>query len=304
MKARAWSTSPPARLSSRMPTKFLSLVVRPGERCKISLPGCSALELKQAALAPRRAITERVVLECDLAVKRLVLCSLVPRGPMQATLGTVVTNDPDQAAWLYLTARGPRPLHVIGTLSVDSREERPEAEAAAGAGGRRRRRAGGGRDDGRRRHVGERLGPRRAGGDVGEGGGRRRAARRHRRRRRRPRHRGAAARRRAGARRAERRRLGGLCPLDAVEGRDRGRRAEGQGRRRPRGAPSRGGEEVEAGADAPPDAEPPAARSSNPWKPSPPAERGGGKGGRGRGRGRGAGRGAGGAGDKIFATIF
>ena len=109
-----------------MPTKFLSLVVRPGERCKISLPGCSALELKQAALAPGGPITERVVLECDLAVKRFVLCSLVPRGPMQATLGTVVTNDPDQAAWLYLTARGPRPLHVIGTLSVDSREERPK----------------------------------------------------------------------------------------------------------------------------------------------------------------------------------
>ena len=101
-----------------MPTKFLSLVVRPGERCKISLPGCSALELKQAALAPGGPITERVVLECDLAVKRFVLCSLVPRGPMQATLGTVVTNDPDQAAWLYLTARGPRPLHVLSLIHI------------------------------------------------------------------------------------------------------------------------------------------------------------------------------------------
>ena len=107
MKARLVDVASLA--SSRMPTKFLSLVVRPGERCKISLPGCSALELKQAALAPGGPITERVVLECDLAVKRFVLCSLVPRGPMQATLGTVVTNDPDQAAWLYLTARGPRP---------------------------------------------------------------------------------------------------------------------------------------------------------------------------------------------------
>ena len=90
--------------SSRMPTKFLSLVVRPGERCKISLPGCSALELKQAALAPGGPITERVVLECDLAVKRFVLCSLVPRGPMQATLGTVVTNDP----CLLYTSPSPR----------------------------------------------------------------------------------------------------------------------------------------------------------------------------------------------------
>ena len=277
-----------------MPTKFLSLVVRPGERCKISLPGCSALELKQAALAPGGPITERVVLECDLAVKRFVLCSLVPRGPMQATLGTVVTNDPDQAAWLYLTARGPRPLHVIGTLSVDSREERPKKrkrrqEPAATAAAELAVDATMG-DDG----LWE--------SDWGLGAPVATSAK------------AAAADALLADTDAD---VGGrgievLLPdgeqeLDAPSDADsedfvrwmqskveteaaepKAKVGGGRAARRRAGA-----RRVEAGADAPPDAEPPAARSSNPWKPSPPAERGGTGGGRGRGRGRGAGRGRG-----------
>ena len=277
-----------------MPTKFLSLVVRPGERCKISLPGCSALELKQAALAPGGPITERVVLECDLAVKRFVLCSLVPRGPMQATLGTVVTNDPDQAAWLYLTARGPRPLHVIGTLSVDSREERPKKrkrrqEPAAAAAAEAAVDATMG-DDGMWES------------DWGLGAPVATSAK------------AAAADALLADTDAD---VGGrgievLLPdgeqeLDAPSDADsedfvrwmqskveteaaEPKAKVGGGRAARRRAAAR---RVEAGADAAPDAEPPAARSSNPWKPQPPAERGGGKGGRGRGRGRGAGRGRG-----------
>ena len=268
-----------------MPTKFLSLVVRPGERCKISLPGCSALELKQAALAPGGPITERVVLECDLAVKRFVLCSLVPRGPMQATLGTVVTNDPDQAAWLYLTARGPRPLHVIGTLSVDSREERPKKrkrrqEPAATAAAEPAVDATMG-DDGMWES------------DWGLGAPVATSAK------------AAAADALLADTDAD---VGGrgievLLPdgeqeLDAPSDADsedfvrwmqskveteaaEPKAKVGGGRAARRRAAAR---RVEAGADAAPDAEPPAARSSNPWKPQPPAERGGGKGGRGRGR--------------------
>ena len=277
-----------------MPTKFLSLVVRPGERCKISLPGCSALELKQAALAPGGPITERVVLECDLAVKRFVLCSLVPRGPMQATLGTVVTNDPDQAAWLYLTARGPRPLHVIGTLSVDSREERPKKrkrrqEPAAAAAAEPAVDATMG-DDGMWES------------DWGLGAPVATSAK------------AAAADALLADTDAD---VGGrgievLLPdgeqeLDAPSDADsedfvrwmqskveteaaEPKAKVGGGRAARRRAAAR---RVEAGADAPPAAEPAAARSSNPWKPSPPAERGGKGGGRGRGRGRGAGRGRG-----------
>ena len=285
-----------ALTSSRMPTKFLSLVVRPGERCKISLPGCSALELKQAALAPGGPITERVVLECDLAVKRFVLCSLVPRGPMQATLGTVVTNDPDQAAWLYLTARGPRPLHVIGTLSVDSREERPKKrkrrqEPAAATAAEPAVDATMG-DDGMWES------------DWGLGAPVATSAK------------AAAADALLADTDAD---VGGrgievLLPdgeqeLDAPSDADsedfvrwmqskveteaaEPKAKVGGGRAARRRAAAR---RVEAGADAPPDAEPAAARSSNPWKPPPPAERGGGSkgGGRGRGRGRGAGRGRG-----------
>ena len=270
-----------------MPTKFLSLVVRPGERCKISLPGCSALELKQAALAPGGPITERVVLECDLAVKRFVLCSLVPRGPMQATLGTVVTNDPDQAAWLYLTARGPRPLHVIGTLSVDSREERPKKrkrrqEPAAAAAAEPAVDATMG-DDGMWES------------DWGLGAPVATSAK------------AAAADALLADTDAD---VGGrgievLLPdgeqeLDAPSDADsedfvrwmqskveteaaEPKAKVGGGRAARRRAAAR---RVEAGADAPPDAEPPAARSSNPWKPPPPAERGGGRRARTRARAR------------------
>ena len=294
MKARLVDVA--SLTSSRMPTKFLSLVVRPGERCKISLPGCSALELKQAALAPGGPITERVVLECDLAVKRFVLCSLVPRGPMQATLGTVVTNDPDQAAWLYLTARGPRPLHVIGTLSVDSREERPKKrkrrqEPAATAAAEPAVDATMG-DDGMWES------------DWGLGAPVATSAK------------AAAADALLADTDAD---VGGrgievLLPdgeqeLDAPSDADsedfvrwmqskveteaaEPKAKVGGGRAARRRAAAR---RVEAGADAPPAAEPAAARSSNPWKPPPPAERAGGfkGGGRGRGRGRGAGRGRG-----------
>ena len=294
MKTALCDVASTALTSSRMPTKFLSLVVRPGERCKISLPGCSALELKQAALAPGGPITERVVLECDLAVKRFVLCSLVPRGPMQATLGTVVTNDPDQAAWLYLTARGPRPLHVIGTLSVDSREERPKKrkrrqEPAAATAAEPAVDATMG-DDGMWES------------DWGLGAPVATSAK------------AAAADALLADTDAD---VGGrgievLLPdgeqeLDAPSDADsedfvrwmqskveteaaEPKAKVGGGRAARRRAAAR---RVEAGADAPPDAEPPAARSSNPWKPQPPAERGGSGGGRGRGRGRGAGRGRG-----------
>ena len=294
MKTALCDVASSALTSSRMPTKFLSLVVRPGERCKISLPGCSALELKQAALAPGGPITERVVLECDLAVKRFVLCSLVPRGPMQATLGTVVTNDPDQAAWLYLTARGPRPLHVIGTLSVDSREERPKKrkrrqEPAAAAAAEPAVDATMG-DDGMWES------------DWGLGAPVATSAK------------AAAADALLADTDAD---VGGRgievllpdgeqeldAPSDAnsedfvrwMQSKVETEAAEpkakvGGGRAARRRAAAR---RVEAGADAPPDAEPPAARSSNPWKPQPPAERGGSGGGRGRGRGRGAGRGRG-----------
>ena len=86
---------------------------------------------------------------------------------MQATLGTVVTNDPDQAAWLYLTAR------AAAAARHQHARRQPRGAAEKGSGGRNRRRrpprAGSGRDDGRRRPAGG-LGPRRAGGDVGEGG--------------------------------------------------------------------------------------------------------------------------------------
>ena len=296
MKTQRVDVAASALTSSRMPTKFLSLVVRPGERCKISLPGCSALELKQAALAPGGPITERVVLECDLAVKRFVLCSLVPRGPMQATLGTVVTNDPDQAAWLYLTARGPRPLHVIGTLSVDSREERPKKrkrrqEPAAAAAAEPAVDATMG-DDGMWES------------DWGLGAPVATSAK------------AAAADALLADTDAD---VGGrgievLLPdgeqeLDAPSDADsedfvrwmqskveteaaEPKAKVGGGRAARRRAAAR---RVEAGADAPPDAEPAAARSSNPWKPPPPAERTptGKGGGRGRGRGRGAGRGRG-----------
>ena len=102
-----------------MSRRFFSVVVTPGEQCKVELPPCSALEIKLAALAQPGPITARCTLECDLATHSFVLCSLPPGGPLQATIATVVTNDPDLPAWLFLKARGPRAFHISGRLAVD-----------------------------------------------------------------------------------------------------------------------------------------------------------------------------------------
>ena len=109
-----------------MAPRFLALTVEPGVDCKVSMPPCSALEIKNAALAPaEKSFTgkgkqqQRCTLECDLATHHFVLCSLPPGGHQQASLGTVVTNDPDAPAWLFLKARGPRTFHVLGSIQVD-----------------------------------------------------------------------------------------------------------------------------------------------------------------------------------------
>ena len=104
----------------RMPSKFVSYTVTPGKACKVSLPPCSALEIKNAALIGDEPLTGRSTLECDLATHRFVLCSLPPGGGrLQASLSTVVTNDPDQTAWLFLNATGARAFHVLGQMRVD-----------------------------------------------------------------------------------------------------------------------------------------------------------------------------------------
>ena len=77
------------------------------------------------------------MLECDLATHSFVLCSLTPGGPRQAALGTVITNDPDQTAWLFLKARGPRAFHVLGRMTSEvaagSRKAARAPSADAGA---------------------------------------------------------------------------------------------------------------------------------------------------------------------------
>ena len=114
---------------SSMPPQILTVVVTPGTPCKIALPPCSALEIKQAALAGNEPLpAERCVLECDLASHSFLLCSIVPNGPHQAALGTVITNDPAEPAWVFLKARGPCAFHVIGQLVVD--KTRAEASPA------------------------------------------------------------------------------------------------------------------------------------------------------------------------------
>ena len=108
---------------------ILTVVVTPGTPCKIELPPCSALEIKQAALSSIEPLpAERCVLECDLASHSFVLCSIIPSGPHQAALGTVITNDPDERAWVFLKARGPRAFHVICQLVVD--DSKPDASPA------------------------------------------------------------------------------------------------------------------------------------------------------------------------------
>ncbi|KAL1524603.1 hypothetical protein AB1Y20_019492 [Prymnesium parvum] len=113
------------------PSKLIALTVRPNEPCRVDLPPCSALEIKQAALA-HASPRGRAVLECDLATHRFVLCSIPPCGPLQASLSTIVTNDPAHAAWMFLRARGSSEFHVLGRMEVDG---------GGGAGGRARRRA-------------------------------------------------------------------------------------------------------------------------------------------------------------------
>ena len=98
---------------------FIAYEVKPGDACKIAMPGCSALEIKHAALASGSSSNARCTLECDLATHSFVLCSLPPGGRMQASLGTVVTNDPNETAWLFLKATGPCAFHVLGRLVID-----------------------------------------------------------------------------------------------------------------------------------------------------------------------------------------
>jgi hypothetical protein len=129
--------------SKSMGKRFFSTVVQPGAECKVELPPCSAIEIQHAALAEGGPLTSRATLECDLATHSFVLCSLPAGGPLQARLGTVVTNDPDAAAWLFLKATGPRPFHVIGRLAVDDDQdsgaagERKAKRRAAAAAARR-----------------------------------------------------------------------------------------------------------------------------------------------------------------------
>ena len=95
-----------------MGRRFLALVVTPGVDCKVSMPPCSALEIKHAALANGKVPPgTRCTLECDLATQSFVLCSLPAGGPKQAKIGTVVTNDPDEPAWFFLKATGPIAFH-------------------------------------------------------------------------------------------------------------------------------------------------------------------------------------------------
>lgn len=123
-------------------SRFVSLTVSPGRECKLSLPGCSALELKNAALASNEAPTRRCTLECDLATHSFVLASIPPGAKRQAVLGTVLTNDPNEPAWLFFKATGPCAFHVVGRLQVDGGAEAESSEAesssessgAAGAG--------------------------------------------------------------------------------------------------------------------------------------------------------------------------
>jgi len=99
---------------------MIALTATPGKQCKVVLPPCSALELKNAALAPPGECSSRAVLECQLATRSFVLCSLTPDGPRQAALGTVVMNDPEQAAWVFLKARGAT-FHVLGRLVTEDK---------------------------------------------------------------------------------------------------------------------------------------------------------------------------------------
>ena len=129
-----------------MRTSLIACKVTPGDKgCKIAMPGCSALEIKHCALAPGAPPDARCTLALDLATHNFVLCSLPPGGRMQATLSTVVTNDPDQMAWLFLKATGPRAFHVLGRLIVDSKERTGVAAAnkAAWAAVREQRRRSG-----------------------------------------------------------------------------------------------------------------------------------------------------------------
>ena len=119
---------------------LIACKVTPGTQCKIALPGCSALEIKNVALAPGGAPTARCTLEMSLATHNFVLASMPPGGRMQATLGHVVTNDPDEKAWLFLEATGPRTFHVLGRLNVDKPSEERKAAAAAKAAWARTRR--------------------------------------------------------------------------------------------------------------------------------------------------------------------
>lgn len=108
--------------------RFVSLKVTPGVECRVNMPPCSALEIKHAALAAGGPSTGRCTLECDLATHHFVLCSLPPGGHKQATLGTVITNDPDANAWLFFRARGPQTFHVLGRLSIDNRRSAAPAK--------------------------------------------------------------------------------------------------------------------------------------------------------------------------------
>jgi hypothetical protein len=119
-----------------MPTaaRFVALTVTPGVPCKVILPPCSALQLSNAALAaPPGQAFGRCQLECDLATHSFVICSLLTTGVRQAGLDVAITNDPAEAAWFFLNAKGPHAFHVVGRLIQDKAARAVAASSAASA---------------------------------------------------------------------------------------------------------------------------------------------------------------------------
>lgn len=119
-----------------MPTvaRFVALTVTPGVPCKVILPPCSALQLSNAALAAQPGQSfGRCQLECDLATHSFVICSLLTTGVRQAGLDVAITNDPAEAAWFFLNAKGPHAFHVVGRLIQDKAARAVAASSAASA---------------------------------------------------------------------------------------------------------------------------------------------------------------------------
>lgn len=124
-------------MAGRKRTNHLFRVkVTPGKESKVYLPPCSALEIRNAALSIESGRpSARSVLECDLATHSFVLCALVPNGPRQAALATVITNDPNEPAWLFFKARGPCAFHVLGRLIAEGGAAAAEGRQEEGSDG-------------------------------------------------------------------------------------------------------------------------------------------------------------------------